>query len=410
MITTFPENLRPFTDREIPAAMERIAHHKYFPAIAHLIFPDISPEEARKRMLLAVTIEDFQLEWMYAFNRRVIDQTIDNFTYTISPNIKHNTGYLFVSNHRDIILDSSLLQMVLVDSGFPTSMITYGDNLVINELAEDLARSNKMFKVVRQGNKRDLFNNSKILSQFMRTCVQQGHSCWIAQRNGRTKDGKDQTAQALVKMMAMSGNRKDPVKNYAELNIVPVAISYEYEPCDFLKTRELFMALQSDTPPVKQDGEDLLSIITGITQWKGNVHIHMGDPITAEELNQSPTKDDANGMAAHVCTLIDNSIAQGYKIYPTNRIAYDLLYKPDSNTTTYTQDEKAAFMEHLDKLRTGNVPLIPNTSLAAAIPFDKDFPGGHIEAAFQQQNQYLQKYFDVIKEIFLGIYANPLVH
>lgn len=401
--------------------MQRIASHKYFLPIAQLIFPGISLAEARQRILSVTTIEAFQMQWMYAFNRRVIEETIDTFTFSISPKIRPKTGYLFVSNHRDIILDSSLLQMVLVDSGYPTSMITYGDNLVINDLAWDLARANKMFKVVRQGNKREVFKNSMVLSSFMRTCVQEGHSCWIAQRNGRTKDGRDQTSQALVKMMAMSGNRKNPIKNFAELHIVPVAISYEYEPCDFLKTRELFLAQQSDGAPAKQEGEDLLSIVTGITQWKGKVHIHLGDPLTEEILAESPEKDDANAMAAFVSGWIDTSIAQGYKIYPTNRIAYDLLHGTydthgtdtataahPASTPGYTPAEKAAFMEHLDKLRSGTVPLIPNTALAAAIPFDKNFPGGDIETSFRQQIQYIQKYFDLIQEIFLGIYANPL--
>ncbi|MDD2824879.1 MAG: 1-acyl-sn-glycerol-3-phosphate acyltransferase, partial [Bacteroidales bacterium] len=283
MIEDFPEDLRPYTDREIPGAMQRIAAHKYFPQVASVIFPGISPEEAVRKILTVKTVIQFQMEWMYAFNQQVIQNTMEKFTYHFSPRIKKGTGYTFVSNHRDIILDSSLLQMVLVFNHMPTSMITYGDNLLVNRLAEDIARSNKMFKVVRRGNKRELFKNSHILSEFIRTCVREGDSCWIAQRNGRTKDGLDKTSQALVKMMAMSGSRKDPVENYASLHIVPVSISYEYEPCDFLKAGELLAGLDG-LPYTKEEGEDLNSMLTGVTQWIGNVHIHVGDPLTQDDL------------------------------------------------------------------------------------------------------------------------------
>ncbi|NLA15239.1 MAG: hypothetical protein GX877_01730 [Bacteroidales bacterium] len=490
MIEKFPKKLRPYTDKEIPEAMQRIAAHPYFPAIAQLIFPDISSEEAIRRLLSLHSIEEFQLQWMYNFNRRVIETTMDTFTYHVSPHIQPGKGYLYVSNHRDIILDSSLLQMVFVESRLPTSMITYGDNLIINQLARDLARSNKMFKVVRQGNKRELFKNSIVLSDFIRTCIAEGHSCWIAQRNGRTKDGLDQTSQALVKMLAMSGSRKDPLANYAELNIVPVSISYEYEPCDFLKTRELLMgrlaaAAAATAAPatggtaaaagaaggtcagagagaavvaagvgaaggtaagaaagaayVKQEGEDLLSIATGITQWKGNVHIHIGDPITKEELegfyeeaqSGGANNEDFNAFAAHVCTLIDKAIAKGYKIFPTSHIAYDLLHGAGASAallgsaagsvtgfaagsaagsaSVYTPEQKAEFMKRLEVLESGNIPLIPETELAASIPFDEDFPGGKTEGLLKKQAELIQKHHDIVRELFLGIYANPLI-
>ncbi|HPU83672.1 MAG TPA: acyltransferase, partial [Bacteroidales bacterium] len=257
MIEDFPEHLRPYTDEQIPAAMQRIAAHRYFPDVAAMIFPGITPAEAISKVLEVKTVYQFQMEWMYAFNKRVIESTMESFTYDFSPGIRPDVGYLYISNHRDIILDTSLLQMIFVDQGLPTSMITYGDNLIVNQLADDLARSNKMFKVVRQGNKRELFKNSVLLSEFLRSCIRQGDSCWIAQRNGRTKDGLDKTAPALVKMMGMSGMRgaaatsdgvaaggglNELVENYAALNIVPVAISYEYESCDFLKTKELLAA------------------------------------------------------------------------------------------------------------------------------------------------------------------------
>ena len=457
VIGDFPEHLRPYTDEQIPAAMHRIAGHRYFPDVAAMIFPGISPEEAIRKVLEVKTVYQFQMEWMYAFNNRVIESTMESFTYDFSPGIRPDKGYLYISNHRDIILDTSLLQMAFVYQGLPTSMITYGDNLIVNQLADDLARSNKMFKVVRKGNKRELFKNSALLSEFLRSCIRQGNSCWIAQRNGRTKDGLDKTASALVKMMGMSGMRasgdsiaaggaiaagdaiaagrtfaagdaiaagrtfaagdrlKDLVENYASLNIVPVAISYEYEPCDFLKTKELLAAHNApgDKPYEKDEDEDLNSIITGITQWKGNVHIHVCDPLTREELQacaecpghssglghgpgeriQSGDQrmkssgtgrhgtQDFNAFAANLCALIDNKIRQGYKCFPSNYIAYDLLHGTSTHKEQYTDQDKAAFLKRLESLP---------------------------EMVFgSNSDKLLPEVLKAAQHIFLKIYANP---
>jgi len=413
--------------------MHRIAGHRYFPDVAAMIFPGISPEEAIRKVLEVKTVYQFQMEWMYAFNNRVIESTMESFTYDFSPGIRPDKGYLYISNHRDIILDTSLLQMAFVYQGLPTSMITYGDNLIVNQLADDLARSNKMFKVVRKGNKRELFKNSALLSEFLRSCIRQGNSCWIAQRNGRTKDGLDKTASALVKMMGMSGMRasgdsiaaggaiaagdrlKDLVENYASLNIVPVAISYEYEPCDFLKTKELLAAHNApgDKPYEKDEDEDLNSIITGITQWKGNVHIHVCDPLTREELQacaecpghssglghgpgeriQSGDQrmkssgtgrhgtQDFNAFAANLCALIDNKIRQGYKCFPSNYIAYDLLHGTSTHKEQYTDQDKAAFLKRLESLP---------------------------EMVFgSNSDKLLPEVLKAAQHIFLKIYANP---
>ena len=474
MIEDFPEHLRPYTDEQIPAAMQRIAAHRYFPDVAAMIFPGITPAEAIRKVLEVKTVHQFQMEWMYAFNKRVIDSTIESFTYHFSHGIGPDKGYLYISNHRDIILDTSLLQMVFVYQGLPTSMITYGDNLIVNQLADDLARSNKMFKVVRKGNKRELFKNSVLLSEFLRSCIRHGNSCWIAQRNGRTKDGLDKTAPALVKMMGMSGMRGageekgaaetgdavaagasadagdavaggggpyDLVENYASLNIVPVAISYEYESCDFLKTKELLAAHNAPDGKtyIKDEDEDLNSMITGISQWKGKVHIHVCDPLTRKELedcatgtrettgevsvvthgdtcgertqngnavqttseqtqddspghapgvrmqNGSPGRSgaqDLNAFAANLCALIDSKIRRGYQCFPSNYIAYDMLHGSSTHKNQYTDQDKAAFLKRLE-----------------ALP-QKVFGSNADEA--------LQEALKAAQHIFLKIYANPV--
>jgi len=392
VIEDFPEHLRPYTDKEIPGAIKRIAAHRYFPLVAGIIFPGITPEEAIGKILKIKTVFQFQMEWMYAFNEHVIRTTMEQFTYDFSPAIKRDKGYLYVSNHRDIILDSSLLQMVFVYNNLPTSMITYGDNLLINQLAEDIARSNKMFKVVRKGNKRALFKNSALLSEFIRSSVREGNSCWIAQRNGRTKDGVDKTSQALVKMMAMSESRKNPVDNYAALNIVPVTMSYEYEPCDYLKTRELLALLEGETYE-KEEGEDLNSILTGITQYKGRVHINVGDPITREQL-EPYRGDDFATFSARVCDLIDTQITGNYKFFPSNYVAYDLLHGTTRFSDHYTPEYRSAFIKRMEKLFLDSF---------SDSPFREYFSKSAIYTDTLSQDE-LHK----AREIFLGIYAHPL--
>jgi hypothetical protein len=392
VIEDFPEHLRPYTDKEIPEAIQRIAAHRYFPLVAGIIFPGITPEEAVRKILKIKTVFQFQMEWMYAFNERVIRTTMEQFTYDFSPQIKRDKGYLYLSNHRDIILDSSLLQMVFVYNNLPTSMITYGDNLLINQLAEDIARSNKMFKVVRKGNKRVLFKNSGILSEFIRSSVGEGTSCWIAQRNGRTKDGIDKTSQALVKMMAMSGSRKNPVENYASLNIVPVTMSYEYEPCDYLKTRELLALLEGETYE-KEEGEDLNSILTGITQYKGRVHISVGNPITREHLEPYRGQDFAT-FSARVCDLIDTQITRNYKFFPSNYVAYDLLHGTTRFSDRYTPEYRSAFINRMEKLFLDS---------GSDTPFREFLPQSAIYTDTLSPNEMKRA-----REIFLGIYANPL--
>ncbi len=363
------DGLRPYSDNEIPAAMERLASHEYFVYAAHFIFPNMTLSQAREKILKVRTVRDFQMEWMYHFNRRVIETTMEKFSFRFDSPLMPCKGYLFISNHRDIVLDSSLLQMVLADNGYDTSYITYGDNLIINRLAEDIARSNKMFKVVRQGNKRDLFNHSVILSRFMREKIQENQSCWIAQRSGRTKNGNDSTSHALVKMFSMSGPQDDLIANYEALHIVPVSVSYEYEPCDYLKTGEITARMETEEYE-KRQGEDLNSILTGITQWKGNVHIHFGTPLTREDL-QPYAALDKNAFCSQVCGLIDRQIVANYKLYPSNYVAFDLQEGTPRFKDFYTLQQKEAFLARMEKLKV-------------SVPGDK------------------------ASGVYLGIYANPV--
>jgi glycerol-3-phosphate O-acyltransferase len=281
MSTKF-DDIRPYTNAEIPAAMQRIADSGQLKPICDFAFPENDVNEIKEMISGFTLIEDFQFKVMARVNDQIIKTTIDHFSYNGMEYLDPKKKYLFISNHRDIMLDSALLQQMFYLNGFPTSEITFGSNLMSSQLIIDIGKSNKMFKVVRGGNAREFYTNSLHLSEYIRyTITEKGESVWIAQRNGRTKDGNDATDQGIIKMFCMS-NTKDLVKSIEELNIVPIAVSYQWEPCDILKTNELYQS-QGGAKYVKRENEDFISILTGITQQKGNVHFSLCKPIEKEE-------------------------------------------------------------------------------------------------------------------------------
>jgi len=240
MIHNF-DDIRPYIDAEIPAAMKRIAESEYLPNIYKFVFPDKKLNEVKEMLLGYKNIHDFQVGVMHRFNKQVITQTINKFSCSGFHYLDPKKNYLFVSNHRDIVLDSSLLQSALHNEGFRTTEITFGSNLMNPQLVVDIGKSNKMFKVIRGGNAREFYNNSTYLSEYIRfTLTKKGESIWIAQRNGRTKDGNDATDQGIIRMFCMS-HKYDLIEAIDELNIVPVAVSYQWEPCDMFKTKELYL-------------------------------------------------------------------------------------------------------------------------------------------------------------------------
>jgi hypothetical protein len=247
-------------------------------------------------------------------------------------------------NHRDIVLDSTLFQIALMEHGFKTTEICIGNNLMPTQFFIDIWRSNKMVKVIRGASIRETLQNSQIFSKYLRnSIVNKCESVWIAQRNGRTKDGIDVTDPALIKMFAMSGTT-DILNSIAELNIIPVAISYQIEPCDWMKTRELF--LSKDAPYQKAPNEDFQSILTGIMQKKGKVHITIGKSINSklESCKELPNQAIFKGIAK----LIDDEIIGNYKLFDTNYIAYDLLNHTD-NSLHYTDEAKEQFVINMNE-------------------------------------------------------------
>ena len=365
-------------DDEIPAAMDRIAGSTSFPLVASYVFPDRNIDDVRREVRSYKTIHDFQMGIMYWANRKIIQDSTASFTCGGIENISSNThppisnAHLYVSNHRDIMLDAALFQNVLVDNGADTTEITFGANLMQGQIVIDIGKSNKMFKVARPGGSvREFYKSSLLLSEYMRHVItEKHHSVWIAQRNGRTKDGKDRTDQGIIKMLCMS-HSDDKVMAIADLNIVPVSVSYEWESCDILKTVELYE--RQFGPYIKKPGEDLNSILTGITQYKGNVHFEVCKPLALDELNEF---SDLTSVEFHkaVANLLDQRICSSYHLYPNNYIAHDILYGNRKYSAMYSSKEKDAFMHRMNKLQK-----------------------------YEEECD-----MDKLYEIFLGIYANPV--
>lgn len=367
------DDIRPYYEEEIPAAMHRIAESSSFPILSSYVYPDEPIDEVRKRIAGYVTIEDFQRETMALVNERVIESSTTEYSCSGLERLSPDRSYLYVSNHRDIMLDSSLLQYSLVKHGFDTTEITFGANLMMNQLVVDIGKSNKMFKVERPGGSiKEFYRSSKHLSDYIRyTIKEKKQSVWIAQRNGRTKDGNDTTDQGIIKMFCMS-EPEDKIKAIADLNIVPVSISYEWESCDILKTLELYETQFARY--TKKPGEDLTSILTGIVQPKGRVHIEICEPIIHAEL-QAMEQLTNNEYHKAVAQLIDSRIRPAYRLYPNNYIAYDIRYGTQKYADKYSEQEKAEFIKHLNKLTF--------------------YDTCDIEQLF---------------DIYLGIYANPVVN
>lgn len=367
------DDIRPYYNDEIPAAMQRITEATSFPLLASYVFPDRNIDDVRREMLQYKTIRDFQLGIMYWANKQILKTSSTDFTYSGLEYISHDKNYLYVSNHRDIMLDASLLQDALIDSHYDTCEITFGANLMQGQVVIDVGKSNKMFRVERPGGSiKEFYKSSLHLSDYIRTTlIEKKQSVWIAQRNGRTKDGIDRTDQGIIKMFGMS-RTDDKVESLAELNIVPVAVSYEWESCDILKTIELYERQRG--PYIKKPGEDLNSILTGITQPKGKIHIECCKPITREDL--LPFSDCTSGdFHKQVANLIDQRICSAYRLFSNNYIAHDIRYGNKQYAENYTLEEEKAFRERMRKL------------------FARYAEECDIEA---------------LADIFLGIYANPV--
>lgn len=339
-------DIAPFNDEEAAAALTRLSNHPNTRWISRNIFPD-KPDTFLSQILRNIhTVDDFQHVVMAKAVEWVIATTVSEFTYEgleILQNLP--CKYIAMSNHRDIILDPAFTQLILIRHHLPETQICVGDNLLKHKSVELLIRSNRMIKVIRGISARELYLSSQVLSRYIRETITSGtSSVWIAQRQGRTKDGSDTTEQGLLKMLDMSGG-PDFVQNFKELCLVPLSISYEYEPCDILKAREVLISRNQKY--VKSENEDLQSIIQGITQKKGHVHLHIGQPLTEEEI-QAAAQCDKNDRYQSIRHTMDSRIIAGYRLWKTNYMAYDIVNGGKKYASEYTADDMKSFRAYLD--------------------------------------------------------------
>ncbi|MDR1180420.1 MAG: acyltransferase [Bacteroidales bacterium] len=334
------EDTRPYYNEEIPDAIKRVSEDIYFRNMVNHIFPDIDIEAFTKNFKKIRTVNEFQEQVMDKVIRSIIKETSAGLSYSGLSRLSTDKNYMFISNHRDILLDSAILQVILHECGLDTSEITFGSNLMSSPLVIDIGKMNKMFKIVRGGTMREIFNNSLKVSQYMRYAItEKRQSTWIAQRNGRTKNGFDATEMAVLKMFAMSSSAGF-VDNLMELNITPVIISYEYEPCDALKTRERYISKRKTY--IKENDEDMFSVLRGIKQWKGQIHLAVAETITEEELQYCDSFLH-NEKFKSLVKIIDHKIYKNYALWKTNYIAFDMLRLSNKYAHHYSQEEKEAF-------------------------------------------------------------------
>ncbi len=343
-LTEFSD-IAPFSDEETAAALTRLSNHPNTKWVSKFIFPD-KPEGFLGEVLRSIhTVDEFQQVVMSKAINWVVDTSMKEFTYDGFEKLQNlDHKYVAMSNHRDIILDPALTQIVLQRYHLPETQICVGDNLLKVKSVELLIRSNRMIKVIRGISARELYLSSQLLSRYIRETVTSGTaSVWIAQRQGRTKDGIDTTEQGLLKMLDMSGTG-DFVQNFMELHIVPISISYEYEPCDILKARELLISRTQKY--VKGATEDLESIMMGIKQYKGNVHLRIDDPLTEEEIRAAACCDK-NDRYQLIRRAVNRRIIGGYKLWKTNYMAYDLVNGGKKYADQYTGEDLETFKSYI---------------------------------------------------------------
>ena len=338
--------IRHYNEREARFAWKYLIENEDFRKALKLIEHKVSLEQIEGEFANFKTTYDFQLSIAKRFIETFVEKTVSVLDMRGLENLQPGIPYLFIANHRDIVMDTALLQYYFLTNGRPTSKIAFGNNLISMPLLDAFSKLNKMFIVKRDGTIREKLASSKLLSEYIHySLTVENDSVWTAQRNGRTKDGIDKTQPGLLKMLT-EWSSEEPVSLLMKMNIVPVTISYEYEPCDKQKAREL--ALSENAPYVKQPGEDFMSMQQGIFGYKGKITLVIGKPLT-KQLDLIDDTMKVNDKLAEVAHLIDKQIYADYQLYNTNYIAFDMLENSCTFSDKYDEKQRADFEEYLKK-------------------------------------------------------------
>ncbi len=339
------DGIRPFEPEELPEVYDRLLANEQFQAVLKYLYPEVPLEMVARKMRACRTNLDFQKAFCYDFIKGVLAKAARGCEMDATA-VDTSRRYTFVSNHRDIVLDSAILDVLLMDVGFTTTCeIAIGDNLLGLPWVKDFVRVNKSFIVKRGLPMREMLEAGRLLSEYMHYAVAEKHeNVWVAQRSGRAKDSDDRTSDGVLKMLTMGGTGS-PAERLRQLHIVPLAISYEYDPCDWLKARE-FQLRRDNKDWKKGPQDDLVSMQTGIFGYKGHVHYHCA-PCIDDFLTQLPADLPKADFYRVVADHIDREIHRRYRLYPCNYVALDELRGERAHADRYTEPDKAFFDKYL---------------------------------------------------------------
>ncbi len=356
------DHIKPYCGHEVIAATERLCESPEFLTL----FSKLTGID--KSSMVAVlkdirTRDEFQEKFFGPAIKSLIAKTAADLTVSGLECISPDASYIFISNHRDIILDSAILNLLLRTHGAKYTRAAIGSNLLINEWITDLVKLNSCFVIERNVVGREMLISSTLRSKYIRSVIEEGeNSVWIAQREGRTKNGDDRTQQSLLKMLKMSGST-DLVENFKQLHLVPLAISYEWEPCDDLKTEELYAKTFGEY--TKTPEEDMNSMLSGLSGYKGRIHFHM-EKLTDGELDSINDLPSNGERIETLAKIIDSKVHKNFKLWPNNYIAYDLLHSINKYSAFYTEEEKEQFIRtmaaKIDRIQ-GNTLMLNNIYL-----------------------------------------------
>lgn len=371
--------IAPFDDDVFSAKMAALVHEPGFEHAVRYVMPQVDYQSFVETLLSIPNKDLFQTKIMWPFLEMLCEKTTSGITCSGLDNIKPGYAYTFITNHRDIVLDASFLNLCFLRKGIPTSEVGIGDNLLIYEWITDLVKLNRSFIVKRNLRLSKALEAARELSAYIHFAIcDKKRSVWIAQREGRAKDSNDLTQEAVIKMLALGGGGSF-AENIESLNIMPVSISYEYDPNDYLKARE-FLLKRLDPNFKKSQRDDLFSMETGLLQPKGRIHFEIGECINST-LHEDLAGADRHEAVKRVCHLIDCAIHGGYHLFPINYIASDMLHNVHRYSSYYSAEEAEAFGKYIEA------------------QLDKvDIEGTQISA--------LDRSF--MKEMMLTMYSNPL--
>lgn len=357
------DDIKPYDDYQVPEAIAELLQSKALIDIAYSFLPTIVAQQIIQNIQQVKTIYEFQKCIIYPIVEHLIKTTTTSFSFTGIEHLSRNKGHLFISNHRDIVMDAAFISFILFSHGIDTAEIGIGDNLLQERWIEHLVRLNRSFIVRRNLKGRQLLKASRQMSSYIGYAVRQKKTnVWLSQREGRAKDANDMTQTAVLKMLAMSNNDMHVSDYFNSLNITPVSITYEFDPCDALKA---FQLLQSKKGKYKQKDEDLLHMQTGILGFKGNVHIHFCEPI---RLSNQISPCDVLAFYDVIATEIDKRIHSHYKIYPVHYLCWDRLHKTHQFADYYTDTDAHVFDQMIfEKLKGLHISVNEQASLKELI-------------------------------------------